>query len=128
MIYSYNIAFQRNKYGFSDITCIDVSVLVNSGATWMTCSVHNIATFTMINVTFTKKGDSKVQQIAIIGTRNTVVMLEMQNSVDISFVYYIINITILNPSCENEGTFGIVANINGVSVEDQGTLTVQCKY
>ncbi|CAC5391886.1 unnamed protein product [Mytilus coruscus] len=107
------------------ISCSDASVLINSGAAVMTCSLNDTATFTMINVTYRKKGDSDVQQIAMIGANNNIVMLAMQDSVIISIFDYIINITILNPSCENEGTFGIVTNINSESVEDQGTLTVQ---
>ncbi|CAC5391890.1 unnamed protein product [Mytilus coruscus] len=72
-----------------------------------------------------KKGDSEVQHIAIIDDSYNIVRLAMQDSVVISIFNYIINITILNPSCENEGIFGIVTNINSLSMEDQGTLTVQ---
>ncbi|CAC5391889.1 unnamed protein product [Mytilus coruscus] len=108
-----------------DIFCTDVSLLINSGAAVMTCSLNDTATFTMMNVTYRKKGDSDFQHIAIIDDSYNIVMLAMQDSVVISIFNYIINITILNPSCDNEGTFGIITNINSDSVEDQGTLTVQ---
>lgn len=81
-----------------------------------------------MNVTFKKKGDSNVQLIAIIDDTNKIEVLVMLDNVTIDISDNIINITILNPSCENEGTFGIVTNINSESIESQGTFTVQCKY
>lgn len=81
-----------------------------------------------MNVTFKKKGDSNVQLIAIIDDTNNIEVLVMLDNVTIDISDNIINITILNPSCENEGTFGIVTNINSESIESQGTFTVQCKY
>lgn len=94
----------------------------------MICSLNDTATFTSINVTYTKKGDPNVQQIAMIGSSNNIDMFAMQDSVIISIFNNIINVTMLNPSCENEGTFGIVTNINNETVEHKGTFTVQCKY
>lgn len=81
-----------------------------------------------MNVTFKKKGDSNVQLIAIIDDTNNIEVLVMLDNVTIDISDNIINITILNPSCENEGIFGIVTNINSESIESQGTFTVQCKY
>ncbi|XP_071163004.1 uncharacterized protein [Mytilus edulis] len=116
----------RITFGYSiDISCMDVSVLINSGAAVMICSLNDTATFTSMNVTYTKKGDPNVQQIAMIGSSNNIDMFAMQDSVIISIFNNIINVTMLNPSCENEGTFGIVTNINNETVEHKGTFTVQ---
>lgn len=81
-----------------------------------------------MNVTYKKKGDPSVQLIAIINDTYNIERLAMQDNVTIDISNNIINITILNPSCANEGTFGIVTNINSEYVESQGTFTVQCKY
>lgn len=90
----------------------------------MTCTLNDTATFTMVNVTYRKLSESVVQHISTIYDNNTVVMLAMQGKVSISMSDNNVNITILNPSCENEGIFGIIINVNGESVMSQGKFAV----
>ncbi|CAG2239310.1 unnamed protein product [Mytilus edulis] len=109
------------------IFCTDTAATVNSGPTVITCHFNDTATFTVLNVTYSKLGESASQQIASIDNSDIVDMFAMTDIVSITMSNYIINITILNPSCENEGTFAVVTYINGESVMAQGKFSVISK-
>ncbi|VDI00994.1 Hypothetical predicted protein, partial [Mytilus galloprovincialis] len=105
------------------VSCNNVNVLLNSGPVSLSC-VFNDTDFSMINVTFTKLGESEGVTICNIYSNTTIVMLTMQDMVEITLSNNIINVTILQTICENEGTFGVVMDINGNSEMDQGKFTV----
>lgn len=109
-----------------DVSCNNVNVLLNSGPVSLSC-VFNDTDFSMINVTFTKLGESEGVTICNIYSNTTIVMLTMQAMVEITLSNNIINVTILKTICENEGTFGVVMDINGNSEMDQGKFTVFSK-
>lgn len=94
----------------------------------ITCHLNDTATFTVMNVTYLKFGAPDVQQIAFIDEINGVTMLKMEDIVSISMSNKVINITILNPSCENEGIFAVVTDINGESIKDQGKFSMISEY
>ncbi|XP_052105717.1 mucin-22-like isoform X3 [Mytilus californianus] len=109
------------------IVCTDTIALINSGSAVITCYLNDTATFTVMNVTYLNLGATDVQQIALIDDSNSITMFAMEDIVSISMSNNIINITILNPSCTNEGTFAVVTDINGESVKDHGKLSVISK-
>lgn len=109
---------------FLDIICTDTAAILNSGPAVITCYLNDTATFTVMNVTYLKSGESSVQLIATIDDSNRITMFAMADILYISLMDNIINITISNTSCENEGTFAVVTLINGESVMDQGKLSV----
>lgn len=94
----------------------------------ITCYLNDTATFTVMNVTYLKLGATDVQQLALIDESNTVTMFAMEGIVSIIMSNNIINITILDSSCTNEGTFAVVTNINGETIKDQGKFSVISKY
>ncbi|VDI25493.1 Hypothetical predicted protein, partial [Mytilus galloprovincialis] len=109
------------------ISCTDTIAIINSGPAVITCYLNDTATFTVMNVTYLKFGAPDVQQIAFIDEINGVTMLKMEDIVSISISNKVINITILNPSCENEGIFAVVTDINGESIKDQGKFSMISK-
>ncbi|XP_071163007.1 serine-rich adhesin for platelets-like isoform X2 [Mytilus edulis] len=109
------------------IFCTNTAAKINSGPTGITCHLNDTATFTVLNVTYTKLGESAVHRIASIDDSDGVDMIAMEDIVSISISNNIINITILNPSCENEGTFAVVTDINGESVMAQGKFSMISK-
>lgn len=113
---------------FLDIVCTDIVALGNSETAVIRCSLNDTATFTVLNITYKRFGKSDVQQIALIDESNNIHMFAMEDIVNISMLNNIINIKILNPSCEYEGTFAVVTNINGESVMDQGKFSVISEY
>ncbi|XP_063428142.1 mucin-3B-like isoform X2 [Mytilus trossulus] len=109
------------------IVCTDTTAIINSGPSVITCHLNDTATFTVMNVTYMKLGTTDVQQLALIDEDNTVTMFAMEGIVSIIMSNNIINITILDSSCTNEGTFAVVTNINGETIKDQGKFSVISK-
>lgn len=108
--------------------CTDIVALRNSETAVIRCYLNDTATFTVFNVTYKRLGKSDVQHIALIDQNNNIHMFAMEDIVDISMLNYIIYIKILISSCENEGTFAVVTNINGESVMDQGKFSILSEY
>lgn len=123
-IMQYHCLIHWHSCSFPDTVCTDTIALMNSGPAVITCYLNDKATFTVINVTYWKLGATDVQQLASIDDSHSITMFAMEEIVSISMSNNIINLTILNPSCTNEGTFAVVTDINGLTIKGQGKLSV----